>query len=164
MAGWAVAIATPGQETKALANVARLSFEFFCPKIRVKKFGWRGRRFVRDEWLFNRYFFVAAKDRWVELEATIGVSGVIRFGEIVATLPDGIVSSVRERCDQDGFYIPVERGRFKRGQRVRIGDGPYIDRIGIYQNMKSGDRADALVQFAGAWVRASVGERELAAA
>src|ERR1700690_1104354 len=106
MPGWAVAIAQPQAESKAILNCARQGFEIFVPKIRVKRFGFRGRRTVRDEWLFGRYFFVWIDDQWHSLLGTIGISGVIKNGEAPALLSDAVIDAVRVRCDRDGYFIP----------------------------------------------------------
>jgi transcription antitermination factor NusG len=152
---WVVAIASPGCQTKALAHVRRAGWEFFCPRI-----NWRG----QIEWLFSRYFFVNT-DRWYELGTTIGVQGVIRFGETIAMLSDDVVQTIRQHCDVDGFYNqPPSQSRFRCGQRVRIHNGPYDNQIGIYQGMRPNERADALVLFMGAWVHADLNEGDLVAA
>jgi transcriptional antiterminator RfaH len=164
MPGWAVAICQPGGEAKAIFNCTRQGFEIFVPKLRVKKFGWRGRKVVRDEWLFARYFFVWIDGQWHSLLGTIGVSGVIKNGEAPALLSETVIDAVRARCDRDGYFIPTTVSKFKIGERVRVaGDGAYHGHIAIYQGMKPGDRADALVQFMGAWVHASIKEGDLTA-
>ncbi len=61
---------------------------------------------------------------FLALPWTPGLRHIVRFGGKVAWVPDEVIARIKERLaqlEQTGYF---EGGRFKRGERVRIGVGP----------------------------------------
>jgi transcription antitermination factor NusG len=161
--GWAVAIAQPQQEQKAIFNVERAGFQTYCPRIRTKRFYGR-KRVASSELLFPRYFFVQMQEQWSAIKRAVGVSGIIMQGERPALLSDATLTGVRSQCDAQGYFIPPSPFQFKFGQRVQIERGPFNGQFGIYKGMRSEERAFVLIQWLGAMRRVDVAEDSLVAA
>ena len=59
-----------------------------------------------------------------------------------------IVAAIRSR-ERNGLVDLPRPPRFKRGDAVRILEGPFADRIGLYQGMKPRERVEVLLAILG---------------
>ena len=89
---WLLAYTKPRAELLAEEQLLRQGYKVLCPVIRVQKL--RRRRWSwLEEPLFPRYVFVGAHDEqpWAPVRSTLGVSSVVRFGGVFATVSEEII-------------------------------------------------------------------------
>lgn len=87
------------------------------------------------------------------MRGTRGVSGIVTFNDSPAVLDDAVVEEIRGRI-VDGFVV-MESDRpidcpFRKGERVRIVDGPMYGLTGVFQQyIPSKQRVDILMTMFG---------------
>jgi transcriptional antiterminator RfaH len=138
------------------AHVTWEGYETFVPKTKV---------LIGARWraapLFVGYFFVRIVDRWRVIERTIGVLGLVKFGDTPARCPDAEIAKLRTRADADGLIrLPWRR----IGDRVRIVDGPFTGVDGLYAGMSARDRELVLISLLGRQTKVELRPGQLAAA
>jgi len=105
----------PNQEAAVSRILTQINLEhdWFRVKRRVIH---RGRLTLRTMALFPGYMFVAARYLWCLIEQITGVRGFVRFGGQIETVPDHIVTDLRDRADQKGILtedsLPYSDGRW----------------------------------------------------
>jgi transcriptional antiterminator RfaH len=162
---WALIRTQPRAERKAVFNAERQGYRCFLPKLHVEKYV-RGKKLVADEPMFSSYVFVYIVQQWHSLLGTFGVINVITGPEgNPIWVPHAVVADLQARCDSNQVFV---RERFKAGQTVLVERGALANAsclvTAIYQGMNGRERADILIQMLGTWTRATVCERDLAAA
>ena len=75
--------------------------------------------------MFPRYLFIhlsTQDENWGPIRSTIGVTQLVRFGNVPAQVPEDLVSILQAREDADGIQ-ELPQPDFQRGDTVRIVDG-----------------------------------------
>ena len=83
---------------------------------------------------------LVAEGRWVAIDRTFGVLGVIKFGETPARVPDGEIRALRERADASGVIrLPPEppKRMWARGDQVKILAGQFASFDAIHSGMSN---------------------------
>lgn len=145
-------------EDKAAFHLARQGYRVFLPK-HLK----RRKHARRVEWvpapLFPRYLFVAldaAANRWWSIRSTVGVADLVRFGKAPAAVPEKIIAEIRARQDDNGLVKLRAGDGFKRGDKVRIIDGPLNDLEGLFEGVSDEARVTVLLELMGRQVKVGV--------
>lgn len=151
MQGWFVAKTQYNREAWASENILRQFAEPYLPKYaHVVKVG---RHFeTRPKLLFPSYIFVRALDgRWRFLLGTYGISSVIMQGRLPAIVQHSEILKLKQLQDGDGLinFPSVAESRFKPGDKVRIGGGPYSGYYGVYDGCGPKDRERILLDYLG---------------
>lgn len=137
---WYLVHTKPRQEKCALENLQRQGYQCYLPTLPAEKLH-QGLLTVIDEPLFPRYLFIrlgfgdSAKS-WAPIRSTKGVSRLVSFGSELAKVDDRLIELMRER--EASTQSEPER-LFKRGERVRLIEPPFVGIEGLYQ-MPDGDR------------------------
>lgn len=154
---WIVAKTRSRQEEKAVSYIAEAGVETFLPKILEKE---------NPVPLFPRYVFVFIQSQWRFLLSTIGVTGVLRSGgaDFPAVLDQKVIDIIKRRQNKDGMIVLPKKPRFERGQNVRITQGCFEGRMGIWQGASSLERETVLLNLMGRLVPISVAEGSIVAA
>jgi len=87
------------------AGVSRVLSQLDLPNewFRIKRrVVYRGRLVLRTFPIFPGYMFVMARYLWCLIEQITGVRGFVRFGGQIETVPDQVVSDLRDRADARG--------------------------------------------------------------
>ena len=148
MAGtWVVGRVKPNCERRAAMNIAAQRFDYYLPyTAEVVSVG--KHKMIVGRPLFARYIFVNIDGmRWQSLLSTHGLTGLIPGGGGPAVLPDGTVELLKAREDEQGLVKLPKRPEFHMGDELRIIDGPFKDRKGIYQGMSSKERVYILIDY-----------------
>src|SRR5260221_14290685 len=98
-APWIVVNTHPHQENLALENLARQAFEAYCPMIRKRRSHARRVESVLRP-LFPNYLFVRANrqlGRWRPILSTYGVRTIVRAGDELSFIDDGLIASLKAR-------------------------------------------------------------------
>ena len=100
---WYLLYSKPRQEGVAVENLKRQGYETYLPLIRTRRRR-QGQYVSLVEPMFPRYLFIHLSDQtdnWGPIRSTLGVSGLVRFGDLPAQVPG------RLRGDLPG---PVRQG------------------------------------------------------
>ena len=115
----------------------------------------------RVEWvaapLFPRYLFVGfdiETTGWRAIHSTIGVSHLVCNGGLPTPMSEGIVDEIRAR-ETEGGLIEVSPS-FRKGQPVIVGEGPFLDQIGLFEGMNDAERVTILLNLLGRDVQVKV--------
>ncbi len=125
----------------------------------------------RRDWvekpLFPRYLFVhldLEQDRWRAVYSTVGVRTLLSAEERPIVVPTEVVEEIRAREDSRGF-ISLNSGRaFRRGDRVRVIEGPFLDIAGLFECRNDDERVIILLELLGRQVKVSVPLRAISPA
>ncbi len=139
------------REHVAAASVeGRHGLEVFAPRLSILKKTRTGkRRFIEP--LFPGYLFVRchlARDLR-KIQATEGVTGVVRYGDRVPGVPPELVMSLREAIDPTGICV-LGSPELRPGLQVRLTEGALHDFPATILSLESGkDRVVVLLEFLG---------------
>ncbi|MDS4050621.1 transcription termination/antitermination protein NusG [Accumulibacter sp.] len=130
---WYVCFTKPRQEAVAVRKLEEQGYEVFLPTfvewISGPK-GWRTRR----QAMFPRYGFVRCGrpgQSVAPIRSTPGVTGLVRFGFILATLDERTVAAIRSLVERLERTAQNRSTPFAAGDVVEIRDGPLKGLPGI---------------------------------
>ncbi len=149
MKSWYLIYCKPQQERIARDNLERQGYVVYLPLAPVRRRR-KGRTMRIVDPIFPRYLFIYLSDQtddWGPIRSTIGVSALVRFGQIPAKIPDNLIQGLRAREDSDGIQEIPEQG-FKPGDKVRIAEGIMEGFEAIFQSHKSHERVILLLKIA----------------
>lgn len=145
-ATWLLALTKPRSESLAQENLLRQGYDCLLPLFMVHKRR-RGTWHWVEEPLFPRYVFVGVpKDlSWAPIHSTLGVSGLVRFGGRIATVPQTLIAELRASAASIADQQPI----FQEGQAVRILGEGYSGLEGVFQMQEGEQRAQVLITLLG---------------
>ena len=156
---WYLVQSKPRNETRALENLVRQGYETYLPLMEVERLQ-RGKLLKKMEPLFPRYLFLhleEGNDNWGPIRSTLGVAGLVRFGQAYAVVSDEVMDAVRERT-QD-----VKKSLFESGDSVRVVSGPLLGLEGVFEISDGEQRSFVLLEFMQKQQRVSVSTADLRA-
>jgi transcriptional antiterminator RfaH len=158
VSAWYVVYTHAHAEAKALGHLARQGFTAYLPCC-AKHRRHAGRVELVTRPLFPRYLFIwldVLNRRWRPVLSTIGVSGLVRHGPDLATLPAGVIEEIRRR-EAEGSFGPVGALRaLTSGQPVRVTAGAFAELVGRFISMTENERVFVLLDLLGRQVRVEV--------
>lgn len=104
-----------------MENFDNQGFRCFLPTIFVERLH-SGRRAMVSEPLFPRYLFVyleAGRSNWSVIRSTRGVSHLVRFGGLAASVPSALIEALAEKSAQ-------KKELFDAGDPLKVIDGPFV--------------------------------------
>jgi transcriptional antiterminator RfaH len=148
MQAWYLVHCKPRQEALAKEQLERQNFATYLPlaSSRVRR---RGRAVRAIGPMFPRYLFIHLSDEhddWRPIRSTIGVSGLVRFGQVPARVPDSLIQTLRAREDGEGVQILPDR-ELVPGQKVQIAEGPFEGYEAIFQSRSARGRVVVLLNI-----------------
>ena len=156
---WYLVQSKPRNEMRALENLVRQGYETYLPLMEVERLQ-RGKLLKKMEPLFPRYLFLhleEGNDNWGPIRSTLGVAGLVRFGQAYAVVSDEVMDAVRERT-QD-----VKKSLFEPGDSVRVVSGPLLGLEGVFEISDGEQRSFVLLEFMRKQQRISVSTADLRA-
>jgi transcriptional antiterminator RfaH len=163
---WYVVQTQPHAERKAAAHLDRQGFQSYLPQyLKSRRHARRIEKVASP--LYPRYLFVAvdiAAQRWRAIQSTIGVARLVCNGDLPASVPEGVVSALKQRHDEDGFISLEKRPLFKSGDSIRVVDGVFISCFGLFEGMTDSERVTILLDLLGRKVRVLLDSSYVAAA
>lgn len=156
---WYLVQSKPRNETRALENLVRQGYETYLPLMEVERLQ-RGKLLKKMEPLFPRYLFLhleEGNDNWGPIRSTLGVAGLVRFGQAYAVVSDEVMAAVRERT-QD-----IKKSLFESGDNVRVVSGPLLGLEGVFEIADGEQRSFVLLEFMQKQQRVSVSTADLRA-
>lgn len=147
---WCVIHSKPRQEHKALEHLKNQGFDAWLPLIEVQSLK-SGKLSIQSEAMFSRYLFIQldlAKDNWASIRSTRGVHQLLRHGQQISVVSDGVVQNLKEAIEA---HSPQEF--FKPGDRVQLTAGLFQGLVATFQKiltLANGDeRAMAMLDILG---------------
>ena len=162
-ARWYLVHTRPNSERKAEINLKAQGLKTFLPQFEKTIRHARRLTTVRRP-LFARYLFVSldiARDRWLSINSTIGVSRLVAQEGRPTAVPLGIVETLLAHSDAG---ITRLDHALAQGQRVRILSGPLADFTATIMRLDARRRVDVLLEVMGSAVSVSVDRCTLAPA
>jgi len=146
---WFCVRSKPKQEHIAAARLREGGFEAFSPRIRFKRATRRGPSWFTEA-LFPSYLF--ARFAWLEslrtVHHTLGVSGVVHFGDKWPTIPDAEIQKLQAQFGN--AEVHVIDPTLAPGDTVKIATGPFQGLSAVVsQIMPSAERIKVLLDFVG---------------
>ena len=149
MKSWYLIHSKPHQERIARDQLERQGYETYLPFASVRRRR-KGRSIRVVDPMFPRYLFIHlsnATDDWRPIRSTIGVSTLVRFGDMPAKIPDSLIMKLQQREDADGIQIIPDQ-EYRQGTRVRIAEGPMEGFEGVFQCRTGKERVLLLLEIA----------------
>jgi transcriptional antiterminator RfaH len=141
----------PRAEAEAQICLTRQGFETLFPRTRRTVRAASG-MVVRTESLFPRYVFIHSDPTLQSLEpvrSTRGVTSIVRFGGVPATVPDIVIAQIRERMDSDDGFVRLKAPEMLPGTKVKINEGPFSGLDAIFAAAHGEDRVRLLLTMLG---------------
>ena len=147
---WFVVHTKPRKERMALDNLQRQGFTAYCPQTIQPK-----RR--RECWqkvsepLFPRYLFVQLNmgvDDFTPIRSTLGVIGLIRFGNQPAVMPDTAIEVIQYQ-EQQIQHNNAKHPQWEKGDKIEIVNSPFAGLKGIFQKTCSVERVMVMIDMLG---------------
>ena len=162
-----IAVAThPNAEGRAVQNLKRQGYECYCPCTRVVRRHARRSETVQRPF-FPGYLFVRldrTRDQWRPIMHSRGVRTVVRFGEEIGIVPQGVIESLLAREDDGGLRPPPAAERLEVGQRVVLNGTVFDDFVCTVQSIEPRDRVCVLLELMQHTVRMVVPSENVAVA
>ncbi len=166
MKRWFAIHTKPGGERLAEGNLLRQGFEAYLP-LRVKTSRRGGRGIALKTPLFPRYIFVCIDlddEPWRKINNTFGVAYIVSFGGKPASLPDSVIEEIKSRETEDGVIDLSLLQSLTTGDQVKIADGAFVDRTGIFQCVADKERVIVLLNLLGRQTSVKVNRTNVIAA
>jgi len=159
---WYCARTKPKHEHIAAASLSRqLGLEVFHPRLRIERSTRRGVVRVTEP-LFPCYLFVrcVAADSMDQVRYMVGISGLVRFGERAAVVPDPVIEELRQ-CFGTEEPMAVE-DRLDPGTEVTVAEGTFLGSSGVVVRfLHAKQRVQILLDFLGRTTLAEVDRKSL---
>ncbi len=133
MTPWYVCQTKPRQEALAVRKLEEQRYEVYLPMLTTwqkMKQGWRR----NEQVMFPRYGFVRCahpEQSIAPIRSTPGVTSLVTFGNIPATIDNTLVESIRQLAKRYDSPEHDTAAPFKVGENVEITDGPLKGLSGI---------------------------------
>ncbi len=150
MSAWYAVMSKPRQEVLAEANLMNQGYRVYLPRL-ATQCRRAGRWVDIVEPLFPRYLFVSPKDDCHSLapvRSTLGVSALVKFGGVPATIPDDAVASLRAQHDPDTGAC-ASKSVFAPAAPVKFHSGPFAGLDGVFAAETADARVFVLLDFLG---------------
>lgn len=154
---WFAVRSQPRKEVLAELQLQRQGFETFLPRV-AKSVRRPAGTMTTLTPFFPGYLFVRLDlgiDRWRSVNGTIGVIGLVQFGDRPTSTPSGLIEDMAARASHAG-EVRLEAAPLKRGQAVRFVGGAFDGCIGAFEGKEPEDRVTILLALMSREVRVRV--------
>ena len=145
-----IAVAThPNAEGQAVQNLKRQGYECYCPCTSVQRRHARRSEMVKRPF-FPGYLFVRLDrtcGQWRPIMHSRGVRTVVRFGEKLGIVPQGLIESLIAGERDGGLKPPPAAERLEVGQRVSLNGTLFDDFMCTVQSIEPRDRVCVLLKL-----------------
>ena len=157
MKSWYVVKTKPHSEFKAINFLKSKNIVVFMPKLLVTVSHARQVKEVLRP-LFPSYFFtyINVDQSFRLIKNTIGVKGLLSFGEIPSTVAESEMRCLFDNTDNNGIIKKLSISKFKIGQKVSLDKGLFKGKIGSFYSLSAKERIFILLDFFGRKSKVSV--------
>ena len=153
---WYVVHTLPACEIRAQLQLRNQGFQTFLPK-RRKTIRHARKLTTVIAAFFPGYLFVRldlTRDRWRSINGTFGVASLVMQGDQPHPVPHGILEALMSSVDSGGL-LRVDQD-LKVGASVRLGTGPFAERLAILEHLDDSGRIRVLLNLLGRQVHVSM--------
>lgn len=146
---WIAVAAHANAERQAVQNLNHQGCECYCPYSRVLR-RHAGRSEMVNRPFFPGYLFVRLdldRDQWRPIMYSRGVRAIVRFGDELGIVPDGVVEGLLAREEGDGLKPPPASERLRVGQQVSLHGTLFDDFICTVESIKAKDQICVLLEM-----------------
>lgn len=147
MKSWYLIQTKPRAERTAKENLERQKFKVYLPLV-LGRFKRRGKLVKSIQPMFPRYLFIDLSDEtddWGPIRSTIGVSTLVRFGNIPGKVPENFINSLKLNENPEGIHeIPTHP--LVVGDKLLIVEGPFEGYEATLFSQKSDERVIVLLR------------------
>lgn len=153
---WYLAYCKPKQEHRAQQQLENQGFNSFLPVVSLTKIK-AGKKRTVTEPLFPRYLFIRnnVELNVTKIRSTLGVVGLVKFGQNIATVPTSLIHSLLQQKlqlqQQD-----AQQQQLAKGDVVEVLSGPFANLNAVFQLADGESRSMVLLQFLGQAVTLSL--------
>ena len=158
---WYVVHTLPACEIRAQLQLGNQGFRTFLPK-RQKTVRHARKLTTVIAAFFPGYLFVIldlTRDRWRSINGTFGVASLVMQGSQPHPVPDGILETLISSVDSRGL-LRVDGG-LKVGASVRLGTGPFAERLAVLKHLDDTGRVRVLLSLLGRQVHVSMDKSDI---
>lgn len=144
------------QEKRAMENLQRQHVECYCPEVLVEKI-FRGKKSQIIEILFPSYLFVNFRNPGSSIHSvknTRGVQSFVSFGGTPARVPFALIQELREKTKPSEKLLISNLP--KRGDKLKVIDGPFNGMNVIFSRPNGDERAEVLINIMNQQVKAFI--------
>ena len=144
------------QEKRAMENLQRQHAECYCPEVFVEKI-FCGKKSQVIEILFPGYLFVNFRNPASSIHSvknTRGVQSFVSFGGAPARVPCALIQELREKTKTSENFLISNLP--KRGDKLKVTDGPFNGVSVVFFQPNGHDRAEVLLNMMNQQVKASI--------
>ncbi len=147
-AKWYLVQCKPRESFRAEAHLKNQNYTCFHPTYPVKR-KIAGKTTVTIAPMFPHYLFIqlTETDNWSAISSTRGVSKIVRFNGIPASLENHIVEELQRHCAKLNGLAPEPI--YKVGDRIVVTDGCFKELEAIVTATKGEDRVILLLNLLG---------------
>lgn len=148
---WFAVQSKPRQESTAKEQLQRQGYAVYLPMMTVRKR--RRAAWIRSvEPLFLRYLFVNAnisEQSLAPIRSTVGVSGLVRFGNVLRPVPDAVVHYLQQAEAAQSAVPGEDSWPFRAGDKVAVLEGPFAGLTAVFEGAEPEARAMILIELLG---------------
>ena len=148
---WFAVQSKPRQESTAKEQLQRQGYTAYLPMMTVRKRR-RAAWTTSVEPLFPRYLFVNAnisEQSLAPIRSTVGVSGLVRFGNVLRPVPDAVVHYLQQAETAQGAEPGEKSWPFRAGDKVAVLEGPFAGLTAVFEGAEPEARAMILIELLG---------------
>jgi transcriptional antiterminator RfaH len=152
MISWCVAHTQSLKESLAQQHLLDQGYAVYMPRFKKTV---RHARKIEEKLvsLFPRYIFVGMDlefCRWHSVNGKRGIYDLLMSNGLnPATIPTRVIDDLRAQEIGDGIVPVASLVNFVKGEKVRILDGAFADRMAIFESMDDKSRIQLLLTFMG---------------
>jgi transcriptional antiterminator RfaH len=158
MMRWYVAHTQPQVEAKATWHLGNQGFRVYFPRYLKQR-----RHARRIGWvpapLFPRHLFIfmdVAATQWRAIRSTVGIAGLISYGDQPTPVPAGIVETIQASENEKGVVALPAAPLFDKGEQVHVTEGALRGVSGLFVDASDKERVVILLNLLGRQVRVRV--------
>lgn len=153
MSKWYLIHSKPKQEYRAYEHLENQGFDVYLPQLQAFKLK-KGKQEKEIEPLFPRYLFIQLNETssaWHKIHSTRGVSGLVRFSDFPAEVPEALIKDLQNQANPDGIIDNTAEFRtiFNSGDLVTITKGSFIGLEAIVKEQDGDQRVNILITMLG---------------
>jgi transcriptional antiterminator RfaH len=146
---WFILQFKANSQHQATKNLNQQGFETFLPL--YDSTSRKASRFINTaQPLFPGYMFVTfdrAESKWHKINNTYGVSRLVTFNSNLKSIPTAFIDNLMLRYDLSGKLLPIKK--FKKGDKVKITQGPFANFIASIEKYEADQRIWVLMDLMG---------------
>ena len=149
-ASWHLLITKPHKDEVAEVQLNNQGYEAYRPLAKYLK-NYRGKKVQVVDSLFPRYLFINMRegiDDWGPIRSTRGIQGIVKFGIHPAKVENHVIAEIKLR-ESSFIEKAININNFKKGQTVKIDEGPLSGLDAIFSDNNGENRVIILLDFLG---------------